>query len=369
MTLEATIVCVDNSEWMRNGDFEPSRYDAQKDAVNLLCAAKTQSNPESSVAIMSMAGKTPKVLVTLTQELSKIITGFQEVKIHGKTDFSTSMSIAQLALRHRQNTHQHPRIIAFIGSPLKETKEELVTLAKRLKKNSIAVDIINFGEISENTEKLEAFMNDVNHNEESHLLTVPPGPHILSDLILQSPIIAEGTGTYGSEFINADTDPDLAMALKLSLEEEKQRQERVRKEKEQSDAAAGKQPSDASATSGPTSTTQSLNQPTIETDDVNFDDDPDLAKALAFSMEQDRMEVQPTPSPSSTTTEQSTSSSTSQQQQPNSDAFKDQEFLNSTIMSLPGVDPSDSRIKNALENMSKSEAEKKKDDKDKPSEK
>jgi 26S proteasome regulatory subunit N10 len=49
MSLEATVVCVDNSEWTRNGDFAPTRWHAQADAVNLLAGAKTQANPENTV--------------------------------------------------------------------------------------------------------------------------------------------------------------------------------------------------------------------------------------------------------------------------------------------------------------------------------
>ena len=51
MSLEATVVCVDNSEWTRNGDFAPSRWQAQADAVNLLAGAKTQANPENTVRV------------------------------------------------------------------------------------------------------------------------------------------------------------------------------------------------------------------------------------------------------------------------------------------------------------------------------
>jgi hypothetical protein len=36
------MICIDNSEWMRNGDYAPSRFQAQADAVNLICGAKTQ---------------------------------------------------------------------------------------------------------------------------------------------------------------------------------------------------------------------------------------------------------------------------------------------------------------------------------------
>lgn len=36
------MICIDNSEWMRNGDYSPNRFQALADAVNLICGAKTQ---------------------------------------------------------------------------------------------------------------------------------------------------------------------------------------------------------------------------------------------------------------------------------------------------------------------------------------
>ena len=38
-------------------------------------------------------------------------------------------------------------------------------MGKKLKKNNVAVDVINFGEEAENTAKLEAFINAVNSND------------------------------------------------------------------------------------------------------------------------------------------------------------------------------------------------------------
>ena len=46
---------VDNSEWMRNGDFIPTRLDAQGDAINMACRAKLRQNPENTVGLMSLA--------------------------------------------------------------------------------------------------------------------------------------------------------------------------------------------------------------------------------------------------------------------------------------------------------------------------
>ncbi len=62
-------------------------------------------------------------------------------------------------------------------------------LGKKLKKNSVALDIVNFGEEADNTSKLEALLNAVNSDDNSHLVTVPPGPHVLSDILLTSPIV------------------------------------------------------------------------------------------------------------------------------------------------------------------------------------
>ena len=48
---------LDNSEYMRNGDFTPTRLSAQHDAVNLIAEAKTSQNPESAVGILTMGGE------------------------------------------------------------------------------------------------------------------------------------------------------------------------------------------------------------------------------------------------------------------------------------------------------------------------
>ena len=57
MPLEATMILIDTSEYMRNGDYQPNRFDAQVDAVNSVFQAKIDSNPENLVGLMTMAGK------------------------------------------------------------------------------------------------------------------------------------------------------------------------------------------------------------------------------------------------------------------------------------------------------------------------
>ncbi|KAF8306240.1 19S proteasome regulatory subunit Rpn10, partial [Clavulina sp. PMI_390] len=240
MPLEATMIIVDNSEYMRNGDFTPSRFSAQSDAVSVIFGAKTQSNPENTVGVMSMAGKTPEVLVTPTQDIGKILSAMHTLKISGEADVSTGIQIAQLALKHRQNKNQRQRIVAFVGSPLAIDEKALVRLGKKLKKNNVSIDIISFGEGEENDDRLRAFVDAVSSSDNSHLVSIPPGPHLLSDMIVSSPILAGDSGAgdgpsdipggsgggEGFEFgVDPSLDPELAMALRMSMQEEQARQD------------------------------------------------------------------------------------------------------------------------------------------------
>ncbi len=44
------------------------------------------------------------------------------MEIEGEANLSSSVQIAQLALKHRQNKNQRQRIVIFVGSPLSEDK-------------------------------------------------------------------------------------------------------------------------------------------------------------------------------------------------------------------------------------------------------
>ncbi|ORZ11875.1 hypothetical protein BCR42DRAFT_379524 [Absidia repens] len=353
MVMEASMIVVDNSEWMRNGDYTPTRLVAQNEAVNLVFNAKTQSNPENTVGLMSTAGKSPEVLVTLTSDIGKILSALHSIKANGKSDFLTSVQIAQLALKHRQNRNQRQRIIVFVASPVEADERTLVRLAKKLKKNNVAIDIINFGEEAENTAKLEAFINNVNNSDNSHLVSIPPGPHILSDMLMSTPIIAGEDGAPGNfssggggggdfEFgIDPNLDPELALALRISLEEEKARQEATSGKDTSKGEASNTSESNDTAMAVDSSSAQqqeevspedaelqaalamSMNDPQVEDEDVDMDgldEDAELQRALEMSMNDDNGEG-------------------------------DQEMMSAVLNSLPGVDANDERIKKALDDM------------------
>ncbi|KAJ4372169.1 proteasome regulatory particle base subunit rpn10 [Neocucurbitaria cava] len=257
MVLEASMIVVDNSEASRNGDYVPSRWEAQQDAVNLIFSAKTGANPESSVGLMSMGGNTPEILTTLTTDIGKILDGLHRTKIKGSSHFVTGINVAALALKHRQNKSQKQRIVIFNCSPIEEDEKNLIKLAKKMKKTGISIDIIAFGELSDDTtRKLQAFSDNVQSAEGSYLATVPPSANLLSDSLVTTPILGGdgtsnagasgsggdggGSGGGGTDFefgVDPSVDPELALALRMSFEEEKARQEKDKKTKE---AAEGK---------------------------------------------------------------------------------------------------------------------------------
>ena len=127
MVLEASFLCIDNSDYMRNGDFAPSRMEAQLDAVNLLSGAKTGSNPENTVGLLSTAGRGVEVQVTLTSDVGRVLTLSHGIKIGGTANLSAGIQVAQLSLKHRQNKNQRQRIIVFVGSPVSEAEAALVS--------------------------------------------------------------------------------------------------------------------------------------------------------------------------------------------------------------------------------------------------
>lgn len=240
------MIVLDSSEYMRNGDYLPTRFTAQRDAASAVFMNKLQANPESTVGLMTMGGE---VKTTFISDFSTFMAGIRDTKITGKLQLASSIQIAALALKHRQNKHQRQRIVVFLGSPIEDGERELVQLAKRMKKNNIAIDVVSFGQEADNEAKLDQFINTVNSNNNSHLLTVPPGPHVLADVVRQSPILKDGSSQPSSNAFadddlgfDAADDPELALALRMSLEEERLRQRQQQQppqkdepEKDQSD--------------------------------------------------------------------------------------------------------------------------------------
>lgn len=391
------MICIDNSEWMRNGDYAPTRFQAQADAVNLICGAKTQSNPENTVGLLTMAGKRVRVLVTPTSDLGKILACMHGLEIGGELNLVSGVQIAQLALKHRQNKNQQQRIIVFVGSPTKHEKKLLEIIGKKLKKNSVALDVVEFGESDDgNSEKLGALVAAVNNNGNSHIVNIPPGPSALSDSLLTTPVftgdgdggsgfaaaaaaVAAG-GTTGFDFgVDPNIDPELALALRVSMEEERARQEAAAK-KAAEDAA--KQEKEVGQTSGSQDVTMSepvaISVMPVADDkkhDLTDDETALLRQALAMSMDDARPDNEAgadTDMSDVVAEDQDLSFALKMSVQEDAEdaasksemskVLEDQSFVSSILNSLPGVDPNDPSVRDLLASLQGQTQQKKNDD-------
>jgi len=393
------MVCIDNSDYTRNGDYAPTRFESQTDAVNLVCGAKTQQNPENSVGMLCTAGDCIQVMITPTTDLGKIVSEIPKASIGGTSDMLRGIQTAQLALKHRQNKHQKQRIIAFVGSPIGATEKELETLGKNLKKNNVSLDLVSFGEVEENKAKLEKLLNAVNSNDTSRIIEIPQGAKLLSDVLLSSPIINDGEGGGmgavggggGDNFefgINPNDDPELALALRISMEEERARQQ-------QADGGAGAAaapamngeggatgqapatngasapPAAAGGTAPTVGASAAPHAAVMESMDME-DMDEELRQALLLSMQ----DADPAPAPAAGGDAAGAAAGASKPAEPgkggevDSKWFQDPNFVQELLGSLPGVDINDPRIQNALkevqgEDKKKDEEGEDKDKKDK----
>jgi len=88
MSLEATLIMLDNSAYAINGDYEPTRWEGQVDAASLLIQAKLEANQQSSVGVGLMGGKQVQILCTPTSDSTKASSFLFGIKCNGELHFS-----------------------------------------------------------------------------------------------------------------------------------------------------------------------------------------------------------------------------------------------------------------------------------------
>lgn len=370
MVLESTVICIDNSEYTRNGDYLPTRIQAQQDAANLVCRSKLRSNPENNVALQTLANI--KVLVTLTTDSGKLLSKLHMIQPNGKIKFLNGIRVAHLALKHRQSKNHRMRIVAFVGSPVEEDEKEIVKVAKKLKKEKVNVAIINFGEEALNTDKLTAFINTINGKDgnSSHIINIPPGS-MLSDALLSSPIIAgEGVAPAGVDLgFDPTADPELALALRVSLEEQRHRQE-----EEARRAGDTQETQSAPATAMATTTSEddmlraalamSMGQEVPSTappggrmmDIATMSEEEQIAYAMRMSM-QDDVSESPMETDVKTETPMDAEYEDDDDEEEGDDVIADPAFLQSVLQNLPGVDTSSEAILQAMDQLAQTRQE------------
>ena len=354
--LEAVMICLDNSEFSRNGDYAPTRLEAQTDAANVISGAKTQQHPENVVGVALMSGERGGVEIKLNPctDIGRVLSVLASVQVSSGSescDLIRTIQTCSIALKHRQNKNQKQRLVCFVASPLEgATEKQLDQIGKVLKKNNVAIDVVSIGDSTGvNRSKLKKLVDSADSGSSCHFLEVEShtGKH-LSDLIVSSPILStgggyseggEGGGDFGG--FDANMDPELAMAIRLSMEEERQRQSAgAAADPNAAPAAASSHPAPSSHANLPEedfdaelraallASMQEVQPPAPQVD-VHMDEE--LRKALAESMEDWDGETE---------AKKVKTSSSSQ--------VHDPAFVAELLSTLPGVDVNDPRIQEAL---------------------
>ena len=372
MPLESCMILLDCSQYMRNGDYFPTRLEAQQDAANLLVGAKTQSHAESTVGVS--AGT--ELLVSPSDDVGKILGAVHRVRMapSDKSDICASVAVASLALKHRRNKNGAQRIVLFVGTPVTADIKSIQKAGRQLKKNNVAIDVVALGELESNESLLQELVDAANGRGEDsertcHLVCVPTGV-LPSDVLASSPILASSggsfaaaaaTGGFGAENsndgfdfggIDPNMDPELAMALRVSMEEERVRQER---------AAAAAAASDAEnvESSIPAAVTEA---------GLSMEEEALLQQALAMSMNENEHDEQEDRKPSAENADEDMEDDDAAMQMAlqmsmgtGGATFQDPNFVNSMLQEIPDADSNDPDIQEILK---KAAEDKEKNDKE-----
>ncbi|AYU76297.1 proteasome regulatory non-ATP-ase subunit [Leishmania donovani] len=327
--VEACFLCLDSTEYMRNGDQYPTRMMAEQDAACLLANAKLQANAENTLGFLTTGGNACTVYETLTNNVDAIMTSIGSIPVNGKRcNFSSGLQIASLALSHRTNSRAEKRIVAFVGSPIGETAAELEALAKKLRKDDVAVDVVAFG-VESNVELLQAFVKKVSKKENSRFLAVAAREN-LTDKLMSNAILlgedlpegAEGGGANMSGFgVDPNMDPELAMALRLSMEDEMQRQAAAAAAAASSAAPESAPASGSAAT--PAAPAAPAAAPVVDEDELSYEnmsEEEMMRRAIALSLQDSAQGASDTTSPPSAP-QPATTSETCRNEEENEDDF------------------------------------------------
>jgi 26S proteasome regulatory subunit N10 len=166
---ETIIICFDNSEFSRNQDYKPSRFQIQYEIASLYSLIKTEENFENTIGLLDI---NRKIHLVPTNNINIIQKELDNMKIQEGYDVFKNVYLSQLLFKYRPNKKLKCRIILFICSPINDIYVDIENLGKMLKKNNINIDVISLGEIEVNHDKLEELVNYCNNNNTSHLLEI-----------------------------------------------------------------------------------------------------------------------------------------------------------------------------------------------------
>lgn len=218
-SIEYTMICVDDSQFMRNGDIRPNRLRAELDAINVIAHHVISARVENRVGILTLSA-CPQVLqpltnneVNLLRKLYSIKTETLKEEIHLVTGIKTALLTVKFVKKTNAMSSVRLRILAFVGSPFNGEQSQLDSLVDDLNKAKVSVDIVCFG--SENSSKHKMFETFVAKLKTSNFIVVP-NDKVMANVLAESPIMSSNRTV---SLVNENIDPELAMAMKMSTED------------------------------------------------------------------------------------------------------------------------------------------------------
>lgn len=212
----SVIVMLDNSSSSINGDFIPSRLEAQKIAVERFADFQLSIRGQSEIAVGSMSNTEFGLRLSFTQSVQKLRDVTEQISATGNLSLYRGIKTALLALKHNNSSIQDKSMIVFICSDHDITHENSSEIGHLVSAQKVSLKMVVFGEHVKNEEML--------HNiarvdpRRIRILRIKKSRTMLSDDVLQDAIEEDPMNRLANISLPecARNDPGLATALALS---------------------------------------------------------------------------------------------------------------------------------------------------------
>ena len=191
---------------------------------------RLEASHENMVAVMTMGGKRPEVVLSLSRNSSELQRKLFEVQMSGTTaDPLTTIRIAQLITqaKKRKNKNLKMRLMIFLGSvPSNATNEQarLLDMVDKLRKIDLKLDIVAFGSLEETQQICSMFQPLINGLGNGSQMVIINKNKDFIDTIFNKLDSLAGLGRLDmpgmwTTTINEEADEDLMKAIMMSLQE------------------------------------------------------------------------------------------------------------------------------------------------------
>jgi 26S proteasome regulatory subunit N10 len=217
----AVVILLDNTSSSIDGDFFPTRLEAQKLTVERYSQFLFGLDSTSQIAISTLSSTQYGVRASFTNSCARLASVLHLITASpGILQLVNGIQWAILALKHSHSNILTKRIMAFVGA----THDVLTVgianeISDLLSSSNVFLDVVVLGKDVEHVSALRR-MIPPRLSRECTFLEVPQSATVLSDNVLASPI---GAGDRPKPSIAEYALSDLTTALSMSIAEQPER--------------------------------------------------------------------------------------------------------------------------------------------------